>query len=373
MPSRPPAWLALAIVALVVGVTWWGIVQIRAPGSSWLADRAAPTGSPSPLVNQPLPSLAGASAWIGGRSMAPDSLAGSVVVVALLSLDFPSSVSAARALQSWHDAYARYGLRVIGVQVPEFAFAAEPRVMAATARRIGVDFPLGLDASLSVSRSFGAVSRHPRFVVAGPDRRVAIDREGLGVLGEVEDEIRALLQRTRPEVRFPRSSASRPNTAPGHAPVHLGRARVRSGPLSQVAPGRPVLFTAQLRYQVEGESYTPYPVGYWIPSADGATAARGGAEDFVALRYHAGALGAVLGPPKGAAGRLWILQDERWLEREEAGADVRFDGRGASYVEVKEPGLFALVRPSARTHVVKLSPESAGPTIYAFTFEPFER
>jgi hypothetical protein len=39
---------------------------------------------------------------------------------------------------------------------------------------------------------------------------------------------------------------------------------------------------------------------------------------------------------------------------------------------VNEPRLYALTRMDRGNHVVKLSPDETGTTIYAFTFEPFE-
>jgi hypothetical protein len=256
------------------------------------------------------------------------------------------------------------------VQVPEFAFAAEPRALGETARRLGLSFSLGLDASLEVSRGFGAAER-PRIVVADPLGRVTLDQSGAMALAHVEESIRTLIEAARPGVRFPAAASLSPATAESHAPVHLGRARVAAGPLTEVLPGRATTFTAQLRYQVEGEAYTPYPVGRWTLGADGLTAARGGAENFVALRYHAGALGAVLGPGESGPVRVWILRDEKWLPPEALGADARLDGRGASYVLVSEPRLYALTREDPGAHLVKLSPEAPGAIVYALTFEPF--
>jgi hypothetical protein len=68
---------------------------------------------------------------------------------------------------------------------------------------------------------------------------------------------------------------------------------------------------------------------------------------------------------------MWILRDEKWLPPEALGADARLDGRGASYVLVSEPRLYALTREDSGAHLVKLSPEAPGAIVYALTFEPF--
>src|SRR6185503_7178921 len=116
--------------------------------------------------------------------------------------------------------------------------------------------------------------------------------------------------RLHPEGTFPGGAQGEGMTAAAaiqpHT-VHLGVGRAREGPLAGAIPGKSQPFTAQFRFQVEGKPEVPYPVGWWTPSAEGITAARGGAEAFVALRYSAGALWAVMSPPADQAVRVWIL------------------------------------------------------------------
>jgi hypothetical protein len=296
-----------------------------------------------------------------------------VVVVGLVNLDLPLSLRVLPALEAWHEAYARYGVRVLGVHVPAFAFSADSGGSAAAAARLDLRFPVALDPSLEVWRAFGAEGAPPRIVVADPRGRIVWDSEDVEAVPAGERVVRDLVLRANHGLRFPAGSEPAPDARRAqHASVHLGQARVQSGPLVNATPGRVATFTAQLRYQVEGQPYTPYPVGRWIPGADGLSVARGGAENYVALRYDAGALGAVLGPPETGSARVWILRDDRWLTREEAGADVEIDGRGASYVTVDHPRLYAITRMTRGEHVIKLSPDAPGTTIYALTFEPFE-
>jgi hypothetical protein len=355
-------WWLLAL-ALLIAI---GLAALRraAPRT------ARPIAAATSLDGKPLPVL-GAAGWKDAIA-SPESLVGRVVVVGLVSLDLPRSLRVLPSLEAWHEAYARYGVRVLGVHVPAFAFSADSAGSSRAVERLGLRFPVALDPSLEVWRSFGAEGTPPRIVIADPRGRVAWDSENVESVAEGERALRALVLQANPELRFPAGSEPAPSAPRAeHAAVHLGQARIVKGPLAHATPGRAVSFTAQLRYQVEGESYTPYPVGRWIPSADGLTAARGGAENFVALRYDAGALGAVVGPPESGPVRLWILRDDRWLTREEAGADVQFDGRGASYVMVNQPRLYAIAHPTSGEHVIKLSPDLEGITIYALTFEPF--
>ena len=112
----------------------------------------------------------------------------------------------------------------------------------------------------------------------------------------------------------------------------------------------------------------PYVVGRWIPEIDGVIAARGGAANYVSIRYDGGDAWAVLSPPETSDSRLWILADDEWLTREEAGDDVGFDPRGAAFVLIDRPRLYSIARTRSR-RVLKLSPESPGVTFHSLVFE----
>jgi thiol-disulfide isomerase/thioredoxin len=331
------------------------------------------------LTGSPLPSLAEASGWLNGGPLTLDSLRGHPTVVALWSDTDPECLRALPVLESWHQAYARYGARVVGVHQPDFAFAADSSVPARLARRLRLGFPIALDPAYAIRRLLGGPADGPRLVLADPAGTIVSVATGRGCTGAIEAALRRQVSALHPELEFPRdpvpdarASPAEGAQAPESRVVALGTAYAREGPLADVAPGRPRAFTAQFRYQVEGKPYVPYPVGSWSPGAEGLTAARGGAENFVALRYHAGALWGVLSPPPGGRARLWILSDEAWLPPEGLGADARLDSRGASYVDVDAPRLYSICRGRAGERVVKLSPDVPGMTVHALIVEPLE-
>jgi thiol-disulfide isomerase/thioredoxin len=320
-----------------------------------------------------LPSLRSAEQWLNGGDAAIDSLHLRPTLLLLWNDTRPSCLRVLPRAQAWHEAYGRYGLNVVGVYEPEFTFGADSAMAEAAAQRLHLTFPIALDPSLRIGSTFGVSTNLPRLILFD---RSGHAREQFGSTGIVamESAIRRELSSYKPELRFPAdpgSSAVHETMEPTWPPtVYLGTSRVTSGPLSSATPGREQLFTAQFRYQVEGEAYTPYPVGLWKPTSEGITAGRGGAENFVALRYDAGTLGAVMSPESGAKARVWILRDEQWLTRDMLGADARLDGRGGSYVDVDTPRWYELCRDSRGEHVVKLSPQQPGVTLHALTFEP---
>jgi thiol-disulfide isomerase/thioredoxin len=326
------------------------------------------------LVGRPLPPLTGL-AWLNGEPLPPDSLRGRPAVVAVWSDTDPECLRELPAIQAWHQAYGRYGVRVVGVHEPDFVFATDSTVPASVVRRLGLGFPIALDPDYHLRAILGAPSGGPVVILADTSGNVVAVESGRGHLAAIESHLREQLRHMRPDLQFPGDpAAAAPSIASGGAPtshvVHLGISRVREGPLVGSPPGQAQSFTAQFRFQVEGKSYVPYPVGLWTPTAEGAVANRGGAENFVALRYDAGALWAVLSPPRGETVRVWMLRDEKWPAAADLGADGRLDGRGAAYVEVSEPRLYEVFRAGAGEHVAKLSPESPGVTFHALIVEP---
>jgi thioredoxin family protein len=371
--------LRLAVVAVMVtSIAGAALLLARRwipAGGAPAALAPADSGSSITRLGGPLPSLATAEGWLNGGAPPPDSLRGRPVLVVLWSSTRPAGLAAAARARAWDEAFGGYGLRVIGVHLPEFAFATDSAAVAAVVRRLGLRFPIALDPALRLAQAFGVHGFEPRLVLANGGGGIVAHADGDG--GALEGRVGAELRRARPDLRFPddRARLAASGAAPAAAwppTLYVGATRVARGPLAGASTGASRMFTAQFRYQVEGRPYTPYPHGLWRPGADGVTAERGGAEHYLALRYDAGPLGAVLGPPATGAVRLWILRDEAWLPADQLGADVQVDGQGASYVLVDEPRLYQLCRAVTGEHVVKLSPEEPGVTIYAFTFEPAE-
>jgi thiol-disulfide isomerase/thioredoxin len=362
--------MVVGVVGLLLFAAWRLILpRIFTP----IDDAGTPSNE---SLGTSLPGLADAAGWLNGDRSVADSLRGHPTVVALWSDTDPECLRALPILESWHQAYARYGARIVGVHEPDFAFAADSSVPARVARRMGLSFPIALDPAYVIRRRFGGPSDGPRLVLADSAGTIVSAVSGAGELAGLERKLRRQLKQLHPELEFPSDPplaigrGSQPAEAPTSRMVPLGSTRVVEGPLVGATPGRAQTFTAQFRFQVEGKLYVPYPVGLWSPGGDGITAVRSGAENFIALRYDAGALWAVLSPPRGLTVRVWVLRDERWLPADALGADARLDGRGNSYLDVDEPRLYAVCRGRAGEHVIKLSPDAPGVVVHALIVGP---
>lgn len=328
----------------------------------------APAGAPASAPGR-LPELP-ATGWIHGGPMPADSLRGHVVVLVLFSDTHPSAVRTLPGIQAWHEAYARFGVRVIGVHLPEYAFATHDSIAPHVAARLGLTFPIVRDPTLRLLAAFGSRSSEVEIVIADAEGRVrhAGAAGNAAALAAFDHTLRELLRGAPHDVAFP---AEPEPPAPEPDPVRtvrLGAASIEAGPLAGATRGRPQPFTAQFRFEVEGDPFVPHPVGWWTPRPEGIEAHRGGAAQFVAIRYDARRVGVVASPPPGHTSKLWVLRNEAWLDPASLGDDARLDAHGASYVEIDRPRLYFVAR-GAGWHVLKLSPEAAGLTLHALTFE----
>jgi hypothetical protein len=363
MPRRV---LILVMIPIVI-VTLVSVMRLLPKHGDAPADPATPATPTTKLDH--LPSLEGASAWLNGGPLTRDSLAHHPTVLYVWSDTDPLSLEMMQQVQGWQMAYGRYGVRVIGIHAPDFAFAANPAVATSVVRRMHLTFPIALDPEYNLRGKLGGREERPRVIVADASGRVLVDRGADGG-DEADRALRDQVRLLHPEIAFP----ANPN-APEHAAlpaeqprvVFLGTSHVRSGPLAGAAPGRTLTYGAQFRYQVEGDPYVPFPVGRWTPTAEGIVAARGGAANFVAIRSRAERVAAVIGPPPGGSSRVWILADDQWLASDARDVDAQVDARGASFVMVTEPRLYWLSK--AKAGVLKLSPDDPGVTFYSFAFD----
>ena len=101
-----------------------------------------------------IPSLDGATAWVGSQPLSPDQLRGQVVLVDFWTLTCINWLRTEPYVRAWSEAYRDDGLVVIGVHTPEFSFEHDIElVRAATAeRRIG--YPVAADNDYAVWEAF---------------------------------------------------------------------------------------------------------------------------------------------------------------------------------------------------------------------------
>ncbi len=85
----------------------------------------------------------------------PVATAGGPVLVHFFDFAQLNSVRTLRYVSEWARRYREHGLTTIGVQAPRFPFGAEPGTVAAGLERLGIEFPVAIDADRRLWHAYG--------------------------------------------------------------------------------------------------------------------------------------------------------------------------------------------------------------------------
>jgi len=303
----------------------------------------------SPVLQRcgPAPAFAGISRWLdtpGGRSLTMAGLRGRVVLVDFWTYSCINCQRSLPHVEAWNAAYARYGLTVVGVHTPEFAFEHVVSNITQAAAQLGVHYPIAVDNDSATWNNFQNNYWPAEFLIdsTGTVRHVDF---GEGQYAQTETFIRQLLVAADPTVSLP-ARTDVPDT----------------GPLA------PTTAESYLGYHytepnLAAESVQPDALTSYVPPADLP-------QDTFAFagQWDVGPEGARAGP--GATVLLRFRAQDVYLVLGGAGTvTVTVDGRTTRTVVVGgEPKLYQLVGPGPyRAGLLSVS-VPAGVEAYDFTF-----
>jgi hypothetical protein len=102
------------------------------------------------------PDLPDRIAWVGeAPGSMPEVTAGGPALVHFFDFAQLNSVRTLPYVAEWHRRYCDAGLSVIGVQAPRFPFGAGADTVAAGLSRLGIEFPVAIDADRDLWLSYG--------------------------------------------------------------------------------------------------------------------------------------------------------------------------------------------------------------------------
>ena len=309
-------------------------------------------------------------AWLNAKPLTLERLRGrKVTVVAFLNLASINSVRAMPALKGWFDRYWAHDLMVIGVFTPDLETQRDPRWGKAELKRYGADFPVILDKDRRVWKAYSNEG-WPAMYLIDAKGRVVFDRLGEGGYKEFESELRRELgvfhsERDLPAPLALKDAPSR-DCGAATAEVTLG---ARKGAREPLALDKD--FTIRSAIIVGSRQGEIAVRGRWDEEGDGLRLEQNNRDQGAFLRVvyqGAQALG-FLAPAAGTTTRFFIKQDDLWLHEGNAGADVKFDDDGRSYVPVDAARLYDLTRdPSVSAHEIYLFPDKRGAAVRGFSF-----
>jgi hypothetical protein len=260
------------------------------------------------------PDLPAGLEWIGPE---PDSMpaltAGGPSIVHFLDFAQLNSVRTLPYLGEWARRYREAGLSVIGVQSPRFGFGADREAVAAGLGRLGVEFPVAIDAERALWHLYGCEGWPSLFLWAMGGALTWVhfgEGEYLGTEMAIQEELREL-------------------DALRSLPAPMAPLRPADAPNARVIPPSAELF----------------PGGGWEqPWVAGEEA------DELVVEYEAGG---------------------SWATVEGRGAlAVVVDGEDRGALEVPGPGIYELATHERHgPHTVALTPE-AGMSVWSVSFDP---
>ncbi|WP_175767929.1 cytochrome c biogenesis protein DipZ [Burkholderia cenocepacia] len=339
-----------------------------AGGAMMRAVGATPSALP---VEGTLPSLDGAVQWLNSPPLTAAGLRGKVVLVDFWTYSCINCLRTLPYTTAWARKYAPYGLVVIGVHAPEFAFERDIGNVKKAVHDLGIDYPVAIDNGYSIWRAFNN-EYWPAHYFIDAQGRVRHHHFGEGEYAQSERAIQSLLAEAgHPDaLNVPLGLAGAPakgalaaaDSADVRSPeTYVGYARAENF----ASPGG-VVRDAAHRYDAPAQpDLNGWGLaGTWSVGAE--RAALAAPDGRIVYRFHARDLHLVLGP--GANGRpvRFRVTLDGTAPGAAHGADVDAQGYGTVtgqrlYQLVRQPGAIA-----DRTFAIEfLDP---GVDAYAFTF-----
>ncbi|RQS68165.1 cytochrome c biogenesis protein DipZ [Burkholderia sp. Bp8963] len=332
---------------------------------------AAASAAAALPVEGTLPALDGAVQWLNSPPLTVASLRGKVVLVDFWTYSCINCLRTLPYIQAWAHKYAPYGLVVIGVHAPEFAFERDIGNVRKAVHDLGIDYPVAIDNRYAIWRAFGN-EYWPAHYFIDAQGRIRRHHFGEGEYVESERAIQALLAEAgHPEaLNVPIGSAAAnakgAMAAADNADIRSPETYVGYARAEDFASPGGVVRDAAHRYDAParpGLNDWGF-AGSWQVGAEDATLAAPAGR--IVYRFHARDLHLVLGPnANGKPVRFRIALDGA-APGDAHGADVDAQGYGT----VTGQRLYQLVRQQGpiadRTFSIEFL--DSGVHAYSFTF-----
>jgi thiol-disulfide isomerase/thioredoxin len=287
-----------------------------------------------------MPSLGGATGWLGSEPLDPDGLRGRVVLVDFWTLTCINWLRTVPYIRAWSRAYRDDGLVVIGVHTPEFSFEHDIGLVRRATEEREIDYPVAADNNYAVWSAF-ANHYWPALYFVDRDGVIRDQHFGEGRYEESERLIQRLLgvERELVSVQGAGVEAEADWDNLRTPETYLGGSRGEPG---------------GDRWALAGD-WTVEPEKVVLDQAGGS----------IACRFHARDAHLVLSPGAQAPIPFRVLLDGE-APGESHGVDLDADGNGV----LVDGRMYQLVRQQrgVRERTLEITFRESGAEAYAFTF-----
>ena len=316
------------------------------------------------------PDFGAGDVWLDQGTTTPHHISGyrgHVVLIDFWEFTCINCIRDFAILKVWYTKYRPYGFEVVGVHFGEFAIGFKVDNVRTAAQRFRLPWPIVADQNGETWKAYAANGWPNRYLL-NPQGEIVMKVEGERNNLEMETKIRELLAVAHPEVMNVSLDADEDGfKAECGTPTQetfLGELYGRSA-VDDIAGHR----TGE-----EADFLPPHSppdggvmlAGRWRIEHDGVTSEGHGAS--AEIRYHARSLYAVLDAPAGKKVRIDLFEDGSPLPKDNSGADVQIDSKGA-YMEVDGAHMYYIVRsPNLSAHLLGLQSEGSGVILHSFSY-----
>jgi thiol-disulfide isomerase/thioredoxin len=313
--------------------------------------------------------------WLNSPPLGLSQLRNRVVLIDFWEYTCINCIRTFPYLRRWQKLYGPLGLVIIGVHTPEFAFAKNPKNVAAAVKRFGFTFPIAVDSDYKVWDAFHNEA-WPADYLIDKNGNIAFVHLGEGNYAEMERHIQKLLKEVNPKLDFAAAQFAITDDAPG-----FGGACMRPTPETYLGYKRAYTIanpggedrTQEVHYVAPSE----VPIdnfalnGNWLASPESVqhVSAAKKPGDSLTLHYQAKSVYMVAGSDDGRHKRVYVTQDGAPLPKDARNVDIKTDSEGRTYIELTGKQMYYLVNnPQFGTHTLALYVIDPSLSLYSFTF-----
>jgi cytochrome c biogenesis protein CcdA/thiol-disulfide isomerase/thioredoxin len=318
-------------------------------------------------IEDDLPSLAGAIQWLNSPPLTAAALKGKVVLIDFWTYSCINCLRELPYVRAWAEKYKDYGLVVIGVHAPEFAFERNVDNVKNAVARLKLDFPIAIDNDYAIWRAFGN-EYWPAEYFVDAQGRIRHHQFGEGDYANSEQIIQELL-----------AASGRTDVPKGLVSVHASGAEAAADSVDDRSPETYIGYNQAVNFispggvaQGTGHVYTVGSpalnqwglTGEWTVAGDRATLDTTGGG--IVFRFHARDLHLVMGPAPDGKPVPFRITIDGTPPGDNHGTDVDAQGQGV----VSNQRLYQLVRQSGAItdHTFEIRFSNPGVQAYSFTF-----
>ncbi len=315
-----------------------------------------------------------AAVWINSPPLTLSQLRGKVVLIDFWEYTCINCIRTFPYLRRWNRLYGSFGLVIIGVHTPEFAFARDPKRVAEAVQRFGFRFPVAVDSDNRIWQAYHNDSWPAKYLI-DKDGWLEYSHLGEGDYATFERLIQQLLKQANPKLDFSAVRYQPPPDAPASNAVcrdatpetYLGFMR---------ADG---LANPEGYQQLTAVSYKAVPAlaldkfdvsGQWMAMPENVKhVGNPSSSDHLRLHYRGKSVYLVAGSDDARVIPISVTQDGKPLEPNSRGANVKSGTDGTTYLPVASKRMYYLVgNPHFGEHLLELDVSQPGVSLYSFAF-----